>query len=73
MSGYADLAERKIPATQVRFSPRPKQVGPRTTRWEVYDRATGSVGNLRFGTKVVMEHATEAAAQKECDRLEALR
>lgn len=64
---------REIPRTEVRFVPREHRLSPRTTEWEVYDKATGSVGNVRFGTNVKMVHLTKAEAQAECDRLEALR
>lgn len=69
----ADLSRKHIAATEVRFVPREHRLTPRTVEWEVYDRATGSVGNVRFGTNVKMTHPTEAAAQAECDRLEGLR
>lgn len=64
---------KPIPATEVRFVPRPHKTGPRTTVWEVYDKSSGSVGNIRFGTAVQQDHLTEAGAQAECDRLEGLR
>lgn len=61
---------KTIPATEVRFVPREHRVSPRKVEWEVYDKSTGSVGNVRFGTNVKMVHDTEAGAQAECDRLE---
>lgn len=65
---------KEIAATEVRFIPREdRRLGARKVVWEVYDKSSGSVGNVRFGSNVKMVHDTEAGAQAECDRLEGLR
>lgn len=66
------IAEKKLAPGEIRFVVRPRQTGPRTTLFEVYDRARGTVPvqTPELG-KVTQDHPTEGAAQTEADRLNA--
>ena len=61
---------KRLMPGEARFTVRPRKTGPRTTAWEVYDKVRGSVSpaHPEFG-KIAQDHPSEAAAQKEADRL----
>ncbi len=61
---------KKLRPGEVRFTVRPHRTGPRSTVWEVYDRARGSIPaqTTELG-RVKQCHSTEELAQAEADRL----